>query len=82
MKNPYDIYLLRRKPRLLGLYLGKPVYDGDENSAEFRRIIGEAALPKIDSDVVPQAISPNKLGDGFAFFRVALILLFAMVIML
>ena len=42
MKNPYDSYLLRRdKPRFLGFYLGKPVYEGDENSAEFKLMVVE-----------------------------------------
>lgn len=30
MKNPYDSYLMRKsKPKFLGFYCGKPVYEGD-----------------------------------------------------
>ena len=86
MKNPYDSYLLRRdKPKLIGFYCGKPVYDGDENSAEFRFIVGEKALPKCDNDTVPQIYSirnGSDIGDGFAFLRVTLLLLLVFVVML
>lgn len=30
MKNPYDSYLMRKpKPKFLGFYCGRPVYEGD-----------------------------------------------------
>lgn len=36
MKNPYDSYLMRKdKPKVIGFYLGEPVYEGEESRVAF-----------------------------------------------